>query len=462
MTPTEEAPMEIVFRETMEPEPPPRSRRWLGLSLLAMLAAGLALGGMKYCGIWRTTTLSAATPRIEFEPVTELPEEPVRTVERKVLPNPPAGTAPRSLTEAEYLLRLAREAEAADPSSGAVHYARLNRPLDLARLEIRSGIPWLVRSGYLRRLRIDPGDAEALRALARMDLSAGNLDLATGWLERLVRLRANPNAWYNLGNLYARRGEPRRACDAWRRAVELQPTHAWASFNLAVTLDDLGDRTAAAAALAAVSTDDPDVRALRSRIEAKAVPPADARSLGAAASGLEESGDFEGARALLDRAIESAPTDAALRHQRGFVHQRLGNLEFAADDYRAAIAADPQRVESRFNLGTVCEASGKWVQALEAYRDVLRLRPGHVGALNNIGVLCWRVRDYRRAAELFRNAVLADPAATRCWLNLAWTLLALDDKEEAASALRNYLARTPAESADPAARAALHSLTTGE
>src|SRR5712692_5371328 len=50
---------------------------------------------------------------------------------------------------------------------------------------------------------------------------------------------------------------------------------------------------------------------------------------------------------------------------------RAGDLEGAAREYKAVLAADPNRVDARSNLGAVLANLGRYAEAIEQYRQAL-------------------------------------------------------------------------------------------
>ena len=65
----------------------------------------------------------------------------------------------------------------------------------------------------------------------------------------------------------------------------------------------------------------------------------------------ERLGDYEGAIADFERAIEINPQYANAYSNRGFAKSRLGDYEGAMADYERAIEINPQMHRARFNLG---------------------------------------------------------------------------------------------------------------
>ena len=130
--------------------------------------------------------------------------------------------------------------------------------------------------------------------------------------------------WYGLG-CELERQEPDRARDAYRRAVELDPTHAEA-------LIDLGCL-------------------------------------------CHEQGDLGEAEKRYRAALELRPGDATAHFNLAVVLDDQKREREARQAYEAALAADPACAEAHFNLARLCERSGDRAGALRhltAYRRLAR------------------------------------------------------------------------------------------
>jgi Flp pilus assembly protein TadD len=87
---------------------------------------------------------------------------------------------------------------------------------------------------YRETLRIDPGYASAHYNLGRLTLAAGRTDEAIEHLRAVLRKRPDDaDACNNLGSALAMKGDPAGAARAFERALEIDPTHAAATANLA-------------------------------------------------------------------------------------------------------------------------------------------------------------------------------------------------------------------------------------
>ena len=117
--------------------------------------------------------------------------------------------------------------------------------LGLGAIALRENQPGAARSHYARALELAPGNAVATAAIFLIDAGEGDAKAA----ERLARLpdAADPYVQFALGNHHARGGRWADAQRAYFAACEGAPGNADYAFNLAVSLDQLGQRAAARA-----------------------------------------------------------------------------------------------------------------------------------------------------------------------------------------------------------------------
>ena len=71
-------------------------------------------------------------------------------------------------------------------------------------------------------------------------------------------------------------------------------------------------------------------------------------------------------------ALRAQPQDACAFERAVRLHQ-AGDLDGAAREYRACIAAEPGRVDARSNLGAVLARQGRYQEAIDQYRQALKL-----------------------------------------------------------------------------------------
>lgn len=389
---------------------------------------------------------------------------PVAAPEPEPVPAPP----PVKTVSPEELQarRLLEEAKALEPSNPVQSLSCYRKILELfpersemwkpiADLELARGASEEAARAYREFLRAHPDRADALQNLAVLDLRAGRVDDARTRLEAAIKVAPSADLYYNLGNVHLKAGSDGPAIAAFRRAMEYEPRHEEARFNLALALERAGKRAEAVATLAQLATVSPEVARERARMESMMGGLEADRALNLArgsndvemilgvASGFRQAGELEKSLALLDRAVDLSPRLATARLNRGAVRQAMGRLPDAEADYQEAASLDPALAEARFNLGVLAEDRGQYVSALGHYAASLKCNPGLACAMNNVGALYLKVGQPDKAVDWFRRCRAASGEFTGARVNLAWAYLALGSKELARSELRSYVQEVP-------------------
>lgn len=280
--------------------------------------------------------------------------------------------------------------------------------------------------------------------------------------------RASPSdarAHGSLGLAYWSNGIWEAAERSLDRAARLEPSNAMWRYYRATALRETGASEASLALLAEVARELPGDPAVQQRY----------------AAWLVESGDLEGARAALERALAKAPERAELLVALANVAIAREDWSTAADLARRALRADPEMRVARYSLGIalrglgraeesarelkigmgarhrwlpdayvpetasyrvnyvaqMADASelmlaGKHAQALPILERVAKKRPRDVGALSNLAACLQETGNPTRARELLLFALEVDEREVATHLNLVDACLRLQKLDEAA------------------------------
>lgn len=297
------------------------------------------------------------------------------------------------------------------------------------------------------------------------------------------------------GNQAEERGELRKACDLYRRAVEAAPGHAKAHLNLGIGLEALGAGDAARAsyeAALALDAAEPYVnynlgkllytqgaleragRLLRQAIESR---PVFAEAHAVLARVLESQGALAGAQAALEAALALRPDDFGALYHHAAVLAKLGRLEeaqtaleralavdpgnpdasfelarllmarhepgLAEPHLRAVVARSPDLVEARAALSQVLDARGDLAGAAAELEAVLKLRPDWVDARYNYAVALKKLMRVTEAEGALRRVLVLDPRHARAYRMLGSVLLGQCRMEEALALYASARERCP-------------------
>lgn len=170
----------------------------------------------------------------------------------------------------------------------------------------------------------EPESGQQLLAFGSAEADAPDTSSATVVALQPGRVAAEPaEVWVRRGRALEG-ADPAAACDAYRRALELQPDHADANINLG-------------------------------RL-------------------VHESGQADAAADLYRAALAVRPDDAVAWFNLGVALGDLGEIDAALACYRRVLKADPGCADAHFNAARLCERRGDrlgTVRHLRAYRALL-------------------------------------------------------------------------------------------
>jgi Flp pilus assembly protein TadD len=220
---------------------------------------------------------------------------------------------------------------------------------------------------YERALAVDPNHLKARNNAALATVELGQLDKAAFHFRKSLEVEPKSEIYSDLGFVLYQMGEREEAVASYEKAIELDPDCASAHVNLAV---------------ASLTEEKLEQAALHYR-EALRVKP-------------------------------NAQTHNGL----GFVLAKQGRVDEAVEQFREAIAADPEYTASYNNLAATLVQQGKLKDALPYYRTSLAEKPSAV-IHNELGLVLTRLGRTDEAIKEFRKALGMDRGYKEARKNLA-------------------------------------------
>jgi Flp pilus assembly protein TadD len=184
------------------------------------------------------------------------------------------------------------------------------------------------------------------------------------------------------------------------------------------------------------------------------------------AAAAEDSGDYQSAVRLLQRAVQARPKDVGLRvaqaqaliaagapndaetvldqaialdPKRVDAHFLLGHLDLnehnpdkALGEFQVVLAVDPQQVRALDARGVACDMLGRAADAQASYRAALAISPDDQSTRNNLGLSLALSGDYDQAIAILRKLTLEPGATPRMRENLSLALGLKGQKDDAA------------------------------
>ena len=118
-------------------------------------------------------------------------------------------------------------------------------------------------------------------------------------------------------------------------------------------------------------------------------------------------GELEVAEAHYRESLAIKP-QPAIYNDLGFVLEREGLPDEAAEMYRKAIKLDPGSASAQFNLGSSMARSGKYAEAESEIRKALKIRPD-TQTYTGLGIVLWQLGRTDEAIASLQAAIKADP-----------------------------------------------------
>ena len=277
--------------------------------------------------------------------------------------------------------------------------------------------------------RLAPGDPDVHYYAATVLRDRGDHAGALDAYRRVLQL--NPShlaALLDQATLLRRSGRLTEAAAVCRRAVEVAPRSAEAHNNLGNVLRDLGLREESVASYGRALELDPRFAISHSNL----------------GNVLRDLGHLSQALACYARALDLRPELAEVHNNLGNVHLDLMQLDAAAANYDRALALKPDYLHAMIALAMVQRLQGRASLAEAGCRRALALAPSSAEALAFLGELQADQGRFDDAEVSFKRALDGDPDLPAAWAGLArYRRMSADDASWLAAADRLVAGHLP-------------------
>ncbi len=212
--------------------------------------------------------------------------------------------------------------------------------------------------------------------------------------ERVAQADPSAIAFYNLGTLYMKLGQPSRARTTFERALALDANYA-------------------------------DVH----------------NTLGAL---LAQEGDVNGALAHFRKALETKPDHADALNNLGYTLFQTGQPRDAYEMYQRALQLRPDFPEALNNLGIFFGQQRDLARAETYFRQAVEKRPDYGEAANNLALVLNARGDQAGAIARLEQLLKQNPAFEPAYVTLCRLYVASNQREQAVQVLERLLQRNPA------------------
>ena len=293
-------------------------------------------------------------------------------------------------------------------------------------------------------------------------------------------------AYNNLGALYFRQREFRKAADVLERGLKVDPSMTSATALLGISLyqagdyararprleaalranpndnnahlflvkdlNQLGDFDAAATALQQLAKRQPDnqeVWYLLARVYMKlsenalakmnAIDPNSILAHQLSGEMMEAMNNYDGAVVELKKAVDMAPRQPGSHFKLGGAYEGLSQWDSAISEYQAELAVDPANCRAQWKIGSVLNAKGASAEdALAAIDKSLTLCPNLTDARADRARALMTLGRNADAVPDLEAAIQADPTESRNHFLLAKAYRALGRPQEAQAEMQTF------------------------
>lgn len=274
----------------------------------------------------------------------------------------------------------------------------------------------------------DDARVQKLYGEAKAAEAHGDLASAVASYEALLQIapRLGP-AYNNLGSLYLRQREFKKAVAILEKGLKIDPKMSSASALLGISLYEMGDYAGARRNLETV---------LRAN-------PKDNNAELFLANDLIKLGEFEGAADHLRQLSVRQPENQEIWYLLGKVHMKLSEQALSKLN-----AIDPDSVWVHEISGEVMESMKNYDGALIEYKKAAKMAPEQAGTHYLLGNAYWALSMWEAATEQFRAELANDPANCMAQWRIGNIILeqhgdsteALSEVQKALSACPNLMA----------------------
>jgi tetratricopeptide (TPR) repeat protein len=230
-------------------------------------------------------------------------------------------------------------------------------------------------------------DAETYYNLGIAYGNSGNPEKAMESFRKAIQLKPDYAEAYNgLGSAYGKSGDLEKAIELYKKAISLKPDYAKPHYNLGVTYGEKSNWEKA-------------IKYYEEAIRIKADYPDVHNNLGVA---YEKLGESKKAIESYKESIRITPDNASPHFNLGLSYIKSEEWENAIELLKEAIRLKPDYAEAHFSLGLAYAGNGYWNKAMESYKETIRIKPDYAEAHCGRGLAYLSIGDRGSALEEYK------------------------------------------------------------
>ncbi len=148
---------------------------------------------------------------------------------------------------------------------------------------------------------------------------------------------------------------------------------------------------------------------------------------------LVNAGDYRGAIAEYNQALESEPNNFKAYYLRGVAYVLLNNFQAAIADFNQAIRLNPNNADVYCSRGYARGEQKDYQEAISDYNEAIRLNPNYAEAYMNRGAAYRKVKDYQNAISDYSEAIRLNPDDVEAYNNRGFASGSLGEYQNAIS-----------------------------
>ncbi len=278
-------------------------------------------------------------------------------------------------------------------------------------------------TGYTEEIHRNPNDSEAYNNRGYAYSEIGDFDRALADFEAVIRLSPDdPTGYMNRGVAKFTLGDTAGAMADYETAINLGAREALLYFNRALAKEELGDIEGAIEEYTkaiSVANEDPDLP------EADAIK---AESFGYRGDLKIDQGDWPGAIADLDQAVELQPDNAYFVFRRGLAKEFQEDIPGAMSDYSTAIRLNPTEAGAYALRGGLHNFNEDYAAAVDDFSAAIRLEPQYAGNYSSRALAHEFSENYAAALADYDEAIRLDPTLAEAFYGRGSVKRELDDQ----------------------------------
>lgn len=294
---------------------------------------------------------------------------------------------------------------------------------------------------YKTILEIEPTHFDSLYLSSTIAVGDQEFSVARDFLIRA--LDSNPKhieANFNLAAIFEKLGQSENALIRYALLLQISPNHIQALFNSASLSARAGRLQEALENFKRVFELDPNLTEAKKNYETLAFHLQEEEAshshdqdnfakLHQSGLQLVEDNKPREAIILFDKALTIFPDSPEANHNKAMALEKMGDLESALTYYQRAILHRPNSSTTLNNMGNVYRELGSIDKAIDSLESAIAIDPKYAEAFNNLGWTLYGKHQFQEAISCYQQAIELQPNLSAAKFNLGLCQLLTGDLE---------------------------------